>query len=98
MTHGADELVARLRMYHTEDETRYLDRSPNICDEAADMIEDLARICAEAYQVVGVLADDCGRFGGGDIEHVLDNLSQQRLVHEDVLPFKCAAELAEKGK
>jgi hypothetical protein len=97
MRRNVDELVHQLRTYSTEDETHWC-ITHGICDEAADMIEELARICAEAYQVVGVLADDCGRFGGGDIEHVLDNLSQQRLVHEDVLPFKCAAELAEKAK
>lgn len=50
-------------------------------------IHDLKTICAEAYQAVGSLSSDCGRFGDDDVQRVLDNLSEQRLVHKDVLPF-----------
>lgn len=52
-----------------------------------DEVDELKTICAEAYQVVGVLADDCGRFNDPHVTKVLDNLSEQRLVHNDVLPF-----------
>lgn len=71
--------VARIR--HQRDELARL-----LAREAA-----LVQICAETYQVVGVLASDCGRFNGDDVERVLDNLSQQKLVHSDVLPFESAA-------
>ncbi|WP_432276841.1 dATP/dGTP pyrophosphohydrolase domain-containing protein [Escherichia coli] len=47
----------------------------------------LSTVCAEAYQVVGVMADALGVFGDAAVKKVLDNLSQQKLVHKDVLPF-----------
>ncbi len=50
-------------------------------------IEELGTLCGEAYQVVGVLSDDCGRFADDEVQHVLDNLSDQKLIHKDVLPF-----------
>jgi hypothetical protein len=50
-------------------------------------INELEMICAEAYQVVGTLLDDCGRFGDEDGDKILDNLSQHRMIHQDVLPF-----------
>lgn len=47
----------------------------------------LSTVCAEAYQVVGVMADALGVFGDAAVQKVLDNLSQQKLAHRDVLPF-----------
>ena len=47
----------------------------------------VSTVCAEAYQVVGVMADALGVFGDAAVQKVLDNLSQQKLVHRDVLPF-----------
>ncbi len=47
----------------------------------------LSTVCAEAYQIVGVMADALGVFGDAAVQKVLDNLSQQKLVHRDVLPF-----------
>ncbi|MGP2117421.1 DUF551 domain-containing protein [Escherichia coli] len=47
----------------------------------------LSTVCAETYQVVGVMADALGVFGDAAVQKVLDNLSQQKLVHRDVLPF-----------
>ncbi len=49
--------------------------------------DSLSTVCAEAYQVVGVMADALGVFGDAAVQKVLDNLSQQKLVHRDVLPF-----------
>jgi len=46
-----------------------------------DRIEELETICAEAYQVVGLFSDFLPD------AKLLDNLSQQKLVHTDVLPF-----------
>ena len=47
----------------------------------------LSTVRAEAYQVVGVMADALGVFGDAAVQKVLYNLSQQKLVHRDVLPF-----------
>jgi len=58
-------------------------------------IQELERICAEAYQVIGILADEAGRFNDPAVTKVLDNLSEQALVHDDVLPFpSCEARSA----
>lgn len=68
----------------------------------------LSTVCAEAYQVVGVMADALGVFGDAAVQEVLDNLSQQKLVHRDVLPFSlpvtpdgwisCSERMPEKGQ
>ncbi len=50
-------------------------------------VEELEELCAEAYQVVGILAVECGRFGADDTDKILDNLSQLKMLHSDVLPF-----------
>ena len=44
-------------------------------------------VCAEAYQVVGSLLSDLGIFETDAAEKILDNLSQARMVHKDVLPW-----------
>jgi len=55
---------------------------------AAQEIDELKTICAETYQVVGSLASDLGIFGSClQLGKVLDNLSQQKRVHNDVLPW-----------
>lgn len=50
-------------------------------------IKELTRLSYETYQVVGVLADEAGRFENEDVERVLDNLSIAHRVHR-VLPFE----------
>lgn len=45
------------------------------------------QVCGQAYQVVGVLLDELGLFNSEPGQKILDNLSQARLVHDDVLPF-----------
>jgi hypothetical protein len=45
------------------------------------------QVCAEAYQVVGSLLSDLGRFDTPEAEKILDNLSQAKMVHKDVLPW-----------
>ncbi|MEG6183283.1 hypothetical protein UXP39_12570 [Enterobacter sichuanensis] len=47
----------------------------------------LLTVCADAYQVVGVMADALGIFDDEAVQKVMDNLSQQKLIHSDVLPF-----------
>ncbi|ENQ1546043.1 hypothetical protein ACEOHC_003854 [Salmonella enterica] len=50
-------------------------------------IDELETLCAEAYQVVGSLACMADVFETEGVEKILDNLSEARLVHDDVLPF-----------
>jgi hypothetical protein len=45
------------------------------------------RVCWEAYQVVGSLLSDLGIFDTPEAERILDNLSQARIVHQNVLPW-----------
>lgn len=49
--------------------------------------DELLTVCAEAYQVVGAMAEALGVFDSTEVQKVMDNLSQQKLVHADVLPF-----------
>ena len=46
-----------------------------------------ALVCYEAYQVVGSLLSDLGKFGTPEGDKILDNLSQARRIHLDVLPW-----------
>jgi hypothetical protein len=46
-----------------------------------------AEVCAEAYQVVGCMLMQLGLFDTPEAEKILDNLSQHRMVHRDVLPW-----------
>lgn len=72
-------------------------------DEACDALaaanaraEAAEAVCAEAYQVVGSLLSDVGAFDSEQGQKVLDNLSQHRMVHDDVLPWPSFdAQLAE---
>jgi hypothetical protein len=50
-------------------------------------LRDYERICDETYQVVGVLASEANRFMDDEVTKVLDNLSLQEIVHEDIIPF-----------
>lgn len=47
-------------------------------------------VCAEAYQVVGCLLSDLGLFETEAARKILDNLSEARMVHQDVLPWESA--------
>ena len=53
-----------------------------------------AEVCGEAYQVVGSLLDDLGVFEHPHAQKALDNLSQHRMVHTDVLPWPSFAALS----
>lgn len=46
-----------------------------------------AAVCAEAYQVVSILLEQTGQFDTPRAQHLLDNLSQHRLVHKEILPW-----------
>ena len=49
--------------------------------------DELLTLIGEAYQVVGILADECGRFDDPHVIKIMDNLATGRMVHADVLPF-----------
>ncbi|EIR7617355.1 DUF551 domain-containing protein [Escherichia coli] len=74
-----EEELARIALASLEQTA--LSRTPPVTPDG------LSTVCAEAYQVVGVMADALGVFGDAAVQKVLDNLSQQKLVHRDVLPF-----------
>ena len=50
-------------------------------------IDELLTLIGEAYQVVGILADECGRFDDPHVTKMMDNLAAGHMVHSDVLPF-----------
>lgn len=62
-------------------------------DAPATTSDDLKRIIGECYQVIGTLAEECGRFDTLAVTKALDNAASQRIVHEDVLPFPGRMEL-----
>lgn len=65
--------------------------SDNKMVEAPDLaaeLDEVKTVCAQAYQVVGILLSDAGRFDSPEAEKILDNLGEQRLRHTDVLPWE----------
>lgn len=54
---------------------------------AQERIAELEVLCAEAYQVIGILADEAGVFNTLPVIKILDNLSASQMIHKDVLPF-----------
>lgn len=57
-------------------------------------ISELEQVCAELYQVIGSLASYAGVFDHADVERALDNASEAKLVHVDLLPWPRDEELA----
>ena len=54
-------------------------------------VEELEIICSESYQVVGNLSCEHKVFCHKKTTKALDNLSQQKRVHHDVLPYQSAS-------
>ena len=50
-------------------------------------IDELKRVCAELYQVLGCLADYAGVWNHPDVVRAMDNASAARLKHKDLLPW-----------
>lgn len=50
-------------------------------------LRDHQRICHEAYQAVASLAEELNRFGDSKVQKLLDNLSREEVIHQDVLPL-----------
>lgn len=51
-------------------------------------IEELESLCSEAYLVIVALAFECDKFDNSQIVKILDNLSEHKLIHTDVLPLR----------
>ena len=66
---------------------------PNRIAELEAQIDELKTICAETYQVVGFLSDELGIFDDEEVIKVLDNLSQQKLIHTKILPFGVSSDV-----
>ena len=63
-------------------------------DHSPQSTDELLTLIAQAYQVIGILADECGRFDDPQVIKMLDNLAAERMVHNDVLPFPTKPEPA----
>jgi hypothetical protein len=50
-------------------------------------VEELERIIAELYQVIGILADRGHVFDLPQVQRALDNAANAKLIHDNVLPF-----------
>lgn len=61
---------------------------PKTAPDVVAELEEVKTVCAQAYQVVGSLLSDAGRFDSPEAEKILDNLGEQRLRHTDVLPWE----------
>lgn len=62
--------------------------------EYAEAETQAQEVCHEVYQVVGCLLSDTGQFDTKHGNKVLDNLSECRRVHDDVLPWESIEGLA----
>lgn len=60
---------------------------PRIPAEYERALEEAANVCAELYQVIGCLADELGILDHPDVQRALDNASEHKLVHRDLLPW-----------
>lgn len=93
----SNELAERLEAEAHGMEARRFHSTASLLREAARAIRDAeseaAEVCAEAYQVIGVLLSDTGQFDTPHGEKVLDNLSAAKRVHKDVLPWSQVGEL-----
>lgn len=87
-----DEFAKELEKYKDGDISNFLKESGKFNDKDK-RIEELENICGVAYQVVGSLALQAGVFETSEqVSKLLDNLSECRMIHTDVLPFKLSGE------
>lgn len=62
-------------------------RPADVLRRYIDQAEQMEMVLAQAYQVVGSLLEDVGAFDTEEATKILDNLSQMRLVHQNLLPW-----------
>lgn len=88
--------------YSREDEARYeqgkcphqiarkaLTRSspPPTAGREDDYESEIHGVCAELYQIIGSLASEFNVFDHSEVQRALDNASEGKLVHKDLLPW-----------
>lgn len=56
-------------------------------DRAKKRIAELEQVCAELYQVLGIIADHASVTDHPDVQRALDNAARGRLVHRNLLPW-----------
>ena len=66
-----------------------IEHAQNVVDR--DAPGELLTLIGAAYQVIGILADECGRFDDPQRIKMMDNLAAGKMVHADVLPFQAAS-------
>ena len=71
---------------YSGDDMRFFARVAVVADRA-QRASAADQVCYEAYQVVGSMLDDLGQFNTEQARKVLDNLSQAKKLHDDVLPW-----------
>ena len=54
---------------------------------ADDRVAELETICAELHVIIGALAAEAGVYDHPEVSKALDNASECRLVHKDLLPW-----------
>ena len=83
------ELIEALRK---EAENHKGNQSAKLLYASATRLDDLNALCAELYQVIGVLADKAHAFETTAVEKALDNAlagaNGAPIPHQDLLPFK----------
>lgn len=64
-----------------------IDAALSLLRAALETPSEAEQVCFEAYQIVGCLLSDAGLFDTPQAGKILDNLSQAKMVHRDVLPW-----------
>jgi len=89
-----ENMITRDKEKLTRLESEYenlLDKRRKYVKKQNKKIKVLKRICLESYQVVSTLAFKLGIFESSvKVGEALDNLSQCKLIHDDILPFDVA--------
>lgn len=55
--------------------------------QLADRLKHAEAVCAEAYVLCGEMLDLLGLFGTEKGDMLLDNLSEARMVHDNIIPW-----------
>lgn len=84
MAHPKNAMIKAVKKIEFVDGELWEDGKSNYLQEK---YTELQKICAEAYQVIGVLSNETGRFDDAKTVKILDNLSELKMIHNDVLPY-----------
>ena len=64
---------------------------------ADDRVAELETICAELHVIIGALAAEAGVYDHPEVSKALDNASECRLVHKDLLPWPKNSSVTRQG-